>query len=578
MANHLLPTNDDPDAIRVMIHTGALASRPEAVPAIPAAPGSFTLRGQSDRFLVYFHDALGPNGAALADALLANCDADFASLQYSFDNYDATEPRFHVFIQPGATGAFHYGSSSGIYVDAFNGADQKLIGHMVVAEAGEIFMGLQRLGWDPRGSNGEALSRVLAEELYPGTADRGAQVSFYTAETWLNSDRSRHYYDATEPSDRNTISIGIGVLFINWLQYQLNYGLRTIIAAGAPTLAQTYTRLTGRTDGFEQFSALLEQYYPAWTPARVANDNPFPLHALPQGFLESKVLQSAEFYQLGTTDDLVWQRHVRWEPSESSWLGPRIVGRGWDKFAQMFGGGANIIYAIDRAGVLFWYRHDASSSGDGLETPGAWARGGVGKAVGESWGSVKSAFSPGGGLIYAVTTDDKLNWYRHRAFETGEGLDVPGAWDNRGLPKEVGHGWGDFTRVFGFVAHTLPGPDGFPAAILYGVMPDGTLRWYRHDHAGTGDGLDEPGAWAAGAGKTANSGWGHVDHIVAGGTAGVIYVVTADSAVQRHVHTGFAAGLTPSEGGWSSPEEVRYGWRALRQLFVLTPGILHPPR
>jgi hypothetical protein len=403
-------------------------------------------------------------------------------------------------------------------------------------------------------------------------------VSFYTAQIWVDSDRSRHFYDETEPSDSNPVSIGFGALFINWLHYQLNYDLRSIIAAGGPALAQTYTRLTGQPDGFEQFTALLEHYFPAGQPNWVPTDNPFPLYTIPKGFFEYKVLQSVEFYQVGTTDDLVWQRDVHWEPSESSWLGPRTVGRGWDKFSHIFGGGANTIYAIDREGTLHWYRHDASSTGDGLETPGAWARGGVGKPVGEGWDSVKSAFSPGGGLIYAVTADDTLHWYRHRAFETGDGLDVPGAWDNGGLPKEVGHGWGDFTTVFGFVADTLPGPDGFPAAILYGIMPDGTLRWYRHDHAGTGGGLEVPGAWAAGSGRAVHPGFGPIDHAVVA-DAGVVYVVTADvvAAVQRHVHTGFATGLTDSEGGWSSPDVVRYGWRDLRHLFVLTPGIHHPP-
>jgi hypothetical protein len=68
------------------------------------------------------------------------------------------------------------------------------------------------------------------------------------------------------------------VLFLNWLHYQLKHPWQQIVAAGAPTLGQTYTKLTGKTDGFSRFKALIDSRFPAGHKFRLKKtDNPFPL-------------------------------------------------------------------------------------------------------------------------------------------------------------------------------------------------------------------------------------------------------------------------------------------------------------
>jgi hypothetical protein len=61
------------------------------------------------------------------------------------------------------------------------------------------------------------------------------------------------------------------------MRFQLNRSWTDIISAGAPTLAGTYTNLTGKNDGFTTFKALLDQKFPPGTPSSLTTDNPFPL-------------------------------------------------------------------------------------------------------------------------------------------------------------------------------------------------------------------------------------------------------------------------------------------------------------
>ncbi|HEY7907486.1 MAG TPA: hypothetical protein VIC60_01375, partial [Thermomicrobiales bacterium] len=62
-----------------------------------------------------------------------------------------------------------------------------------------------------------------------------------------------------------------------YLRHQLHFTWNEIVEAAASTLGQTYTNLTGRTDGFAQFTALLQAHYPIGTPSGVTTDNVFPL-------------------------------------------------------------------------------------------------------------------------------------------------------------------------------------------------------------------------------------------------------------------------------------------------------------
>jgi hypothetical protein len=57
---------------------------------------------------------------------------------------------------------------------------------------------------------------------------------------------------------------------------------------------------------------------------------------------------------------------------------------------------------------------------------------------------MREVFSVGGGIIYAISQDGTLRWYKHVGYLDGRGMESPGAWQGR---IEVGRGWHSFTRV-----------------------------------------------------------------------------------------------------------------------------------
>jgi hypothetical protein len=245
-----------------------------------AAAAAPVQRGTTDNFVVSYDSSLGDQGAALADAILGRCEDDFATLQGYFGGVTPPSLPFNVLVTTDSTGAYH-DSCAG--TDLFIGGQSAtadntaFIISLVVAEEDEVFEAAVGLGWDCGASNGEGLSRVLANDLYPGAEPQ----DFVSAPVWLDEPGRPDWVSQTEPTDQNYVSIGCSVLFLNWLRFQLGFSWQQVIAAGAPTLAEVYTNLTGRTDGFQRFAAQLEANFPSGTPSGLTTDQPYPLPGLP---------------------------------------------------------------------------------------------------------------------------------------------------------------------------------------------------------------------------------------------------------------------------------------------------------
>jgi len=226
---------------------------------------------RTPHFVISFDPALGQTGEDLADAVASTCERDYASLQQWFHGITPASLPFNIRIQGGSGGASHAGcAATELFCDSFGGNNGPLVSMLVVAEADEVFMANQGAGWNCGASNGEALSRILATEIYP------AQLNgFATAASWLQSTR-QDFVSTTDPSDTNFVSTGCGTLFINYLRFQRGIPLRSIVVAGGATLEDTFAKLTGTHGAFAQFKALLDRFFPG-TASNVANDNPFPL-------------------------------------------------------------------------------------------------------------------------------------------------------------------------------------------------------------------------------------------------------------------------------------------------------------
>jgi hypothetical protein len=233
--------------------------------------GAVTQAGKTEHFTVSYVTKLGKTGAGLSKAILTNCERDYATLQGVFGGITPHRLPFTVQVTSDNTGASHSSCmGTDIAVGGKSGADVDFIRSLVVAEADEVFMANFGHGWDCGASNGEGLSRVLANDIYPGVEPAG----FVSSSVWLDSNRE-DFVDETYPTDTDYPSIGCSVLFLNWLRFARKYSWKDIVAAGAGTLAATYKTLTGKSSAWQDFSAVIKARFPVGQPANLTTDNPF---------------------------------------------------------------------------------------------------------------------------------------------------------------------------------------------------------------------------------------------------------------------------------------------------------------
>ena len=164
-------------------------------------------------------------------------------------------------------------------------------------------------------------------------------------------------------------------------------------------------------------------------------------------------------------------------------------------------------------------------------------------------------------VLYAAKPDGSLVWYRHLARLTGGS-----SFANRGAERVIaqgsgGGGWASFV-------HLVSGGEG----VLYGVKPDGSLVWYRHE-----EWLDGGPRFANRGGERvlaqgSGGGWADFVHVVSGGD-GVLCGVKPDGSLVWYRHLshltgepGFANGggervLSEGSGagGWADFAHVEAG-------------------
>jgi hypothetical protein len=191
-----------------------------------------------------------------------------------------------------------------------------------------------------------------------------------------------------------------------------------------------------------------------------------------------------------------------------------------------------VLYTVTSNNDLLWYRHVG-----GFDGTFKWAFP-DGKKVGIGW-AFKQLFSGGDGVIYALTDDNDLLWYRHDG--RGDGTFRWAFPDG----KKVGIGWA--------VKQVFSGGDG----VIYAITNNNDLLWYRHD--GRNDGTFR---WAFPDGKKVGTGWSF-KHVFSGGH-GVIYAITNDNDLLWYRHDGRNDGTFR----WAFPDgkKVGTGW-SVKQIF-----------
>ena len=145
-----------------------------------------TTVGTVGNITVDYATSLGQNGQSLAQQMLGVVTKSYQDMETCFGVPGGATT---VVIAPlsglndGSGGAYHYGcdfASGGVlYLDAtfsntvINPLDLKIA--LYVAELSEAFMGTQNTGWGCGSSNGEGLSRYLAEVEPPPDPSRAGE-------------------------------------------------------------------------------------------------------------------------------------------------------------------------------------------------------------------------------------------------------------------------------------------------------------------------------------------------------------------------------------------------------------------
>jgi len=237
-----------PSELRVFNGAGVFPV-PEAVRTQEARfDVSATFRGASNFFKVYYDDTFGAStGGFLADGVLARCDTDYEQVHWIFGPVTPPLPMTCIIFT--GPGGYHYGCLgtvlyvTGLTLGPPNVPDVATALAVLVAEEVEVFSAAQGVGWNCFDTNGEGLSLVLAEELYPGTLDDAR-----TADKWMDSSRP-DYVTNNVGNDSDPLSNGCAVVFLYYLHYILGYEWATIVQAGGSTLEQAYQNLTGQSGG-----------------------------------------------------------------------------------------------------------------------------------------------------------------------------------------------------------------------------------------------------------------------------------------------------------------------------------------
>ncbi len=243
-------------------------------------------------------------------------------------------------------------------------------------------------------------------------------------------------------------------------------------------------------------------------------------------------------YAVAADGSLYWYKHLGSTDGSNKWSfsgTPKLVGSGWQYFKKIFAGGAGVIYAIDGAGNLLWYKNTGWATGTASWDPNS------GRVIGTGWnffGDRVFATTTGDGVIYGVGPNDgNLYWYKHLGRDDGTG-----SW---AASSQIGaSGWNSFSKL-------ATGDDG----AIYGIDANQNLHWYRHTGVATG-----AATWASNFGNQIGQKW-PISTLFTGAT-GRIYALSGNADLQWYNHLGYLDGTAT----WtdSDPRVVNSAWNFLR--------------
>lgn len=229
----------------------------------------------------------------------------------------------------------------------------------------------------------------------------------------------------------------------------------------------------------------------------------------------------------------------------------RQIGVGWADFARVFTGGNGIIYAITPDGQLLWYQDLFRNGTNDSNGSTGWAPN-SGNPIGTGWETFTKIISGNDGTIYAVQPTGEILWYRDIFRNGSNASDGSTGWAS-GSGSQIGQGWEEFSYI-------LSGG----AGVIYAVLPNGELTWYRDDFRDGTNGPFGNSGWAARSGSTIDQGWDFFTHIFSGGD-GVIYACQprefGEKLVQYYDTLRDGTNGPTGVGWYKAPESTTAGWQ-----------------
>lgn len=134
---------------------------------------------------------------------------------------------------------------------------------------------------------------------------------------------------------------------------------------------------------------------------------------------------------------------------------PTLVGTGWAGMKHVFSPGEQVVYSITAEGYLLWWKHE----GQLTFTPN-WGDGN--KNVADGWANHRLVCAAGNGVIFAVHENGDFYRYRHTGWQTGAKT-----WENW-APLPLANGWNHIKKIVGINGENL-----------FATATDGNLYFYR---------------------------------------------------------------------------------------------------
>jgi tachylectin len=225
--------------------------------------------------------------------------------------------------------------------------------------------------------------------------------------------------------------------------------------------------------------------------------------------------------------NLLWYRylgHGEQDPTGTKGWQPNTgnaIGRGFQSFLHLLGGGDGIVLGIKPNGDLLFYQYSGNGEEDATGSLG-WDHSTAANQIGNGWQNFHDVYvSPREGrtttpktTIYAVAQNGDLRWYQYSG--NGEQDPTGAAGFHPNSSNVIGNGFQNFLHLVGV-----------GAGAVFAVQPDGDLLWYQY----SGHGEEDPSGtlgWQPNSGNQVGNGWQNFRYIFGGsdGAGGrVLYAV-----------------------------------------------------